>query len=54
MKKDATPKNTKGLVQKTSGEKRGNPKNVKGFIQKTIDEKRGNPEKRKWARSKDL
>jgi hypothetical protein len=54
MKKDATQKNTKGLVQKTSGEKSGNPKNVKGFIQNTIDEKRGNPEKRKWARSKDL
>jgi hypothetical protein len=29
MKKEGTPKNTKGLVQKTSDEKRGNPKKYK-------------------------
>jgi hypothetical protein len=40
MKKEANPKNAKGLVQKTSDEKGGNPKNAKGLIQKTFDEKR--------------
>jgi hypothetical protein len=44
MKKEATPKNAKGLVQKTSDEKRVTSKNAKGLIQKTSDEKRGNPE----------
>jgi hypothetical protein len=54
MKKEATPKNAKGLIQKISDEKRGNPKNVKGLIEKTSDEKNGNPKKRKGPRSKDL
>jgi hypothetical protein len=30
MKKEATPKNTKELIQKTSDEKRGNPEKCKG------------------------
>jgi hypothetical protein len=53
LKKEATPKNIKGLLQKTSDEE-ATPKNVKGLIQKTSDEKRGNPKKRKGAHSKDL
>jgi hypothetical protein len=54
MKKMATPKNAKGLVQKTSDEKKAILKNTKGLIQKTSNEKRGNLEKRKRAHSKDL
>jgi hypothetical protein len=34
MKKEATPKNAKVLVQKTSDEKRGTPQNAKGLLQK--------------------
>jgi hypothetical protein len=49
MKKEATQKNTKGLIIKTSDEKRGNPKNTKGLITKTSDKKRGNPKKCKGA-----
>jgi hypothetical protein len=32
MKKEATPKNAKGLIQKTSDGKRGILKNAKGLI----------------------
>jgi hypothetical protein len=49
VKKEATPKNTKGLIKKLSNEKSGNPKNAKGLIKKTSFEKRGNPKKRKGA-----
>jgi hypothetical protein len=45
MKKEATPKNAKGLITKNSDEKRGNPKNTKWVITKTTDEKRGKPPK---------
>jgi hypothetical protein len=54
MKIEATPKNVKGLDQKTSDEKKATQKNTKVLIQKTSDEKRGNPKKRKGAHSKDL
>jgi hypothetical protein len=36
MKNEATPKNEKGLVQKTSNEKRSNPKKRKGAHSKDI------------------
>jgi hypothetical protein len=39
MKIEATPKNTKGLVQKTPDEKETTQKNAKGLIQKTFDRK---------------
>jgi hypothetical protein len=45
MKKEATSKNTKGLIQKTFDERRDNPKKCKGVIQKTFDEEKGNPKK---------
>jgi hypothetical protein len=43
MKKEATLKNEKGLVQKTSDEKRSNLEKCKGARSKDNDEKRGNP-----------
>jgi hypothetical protein len=36
MRKEAIPKNAKGLIQKTSDETRGNPKNAKSLIQKDL------------------
>jgi hypothetical protein len=36
MKKEATPKNAMGLVQKTSDEKRGNPEKRKGACLKDL------------------
>jgi hypothetical protein len=54
MKKEATQKNTKEHIQKTTDEKRGNLEKCKGLIQKTFEEKRGNIKKRKEAHSKDL
>jgi hypothetical protein len=54
MKKEATPKNAKGLNQKTFDERRDKPKNVKRLNQKTSNEKRGNPKKHKGAQPKDL
>jgi hypothetical protein len=36
MKKEATPKNTKGFTQKTSDEKRDNPKKYKGARSKNL------------------
>jgi hypothetical protein len=32
MKKEATPRNAKGLIRKTSDEKRGNPKKRKAGL----------------------
>jgi hypothetical protein len=32
MKKEATSKNAKGLIQKTSDEKEATPRNAKGLI----------------------
>jgi hypothetical protein len=52
MKIEATPKNVKGLDQKTSDETKATQKNTKVLIQKTSDEKRGNPKKHKGAHSK--
>jgi hypothetical protein len=36
MKKEAIPKNAKGLIKKTSDEKRGNPKKHKGAHKKDL------------------
>jgi hypothetical protein len=36
MKKVVTPKNAKGLIQKTSDEKRGNPEKHKGIHPKDL------------------
>jgi hypothetical protein len=36
MEKEPTPKNAKGLIQKTSDEKRGNPKKCKGAHSKDL------------------
>jgi hypothetical protein len=36
MKKEATPKNAKGLIKKTFDEKSGNPKKCKGTRQKRL------------------
>jgi hypothetical protein len=36
MKKEVTPKNAKGLIQKTSDEKSGNPKKHKGAYSKDL------------------
>jgi hypothetical protein len=36
MKKEVTPKNAKGLIKKTSDEKRGNPKKCKRARSKDI------------------
>jgi hypothetical protein len=47
MKKEATSKNIKGLIQKTSDEKEATPKNAKGLLQKIFNEKRGNPKNTK-------
>jgi hypothetical protein len=47
MKKEATPKNTKGHIQKRPPmKKEETPKNAKRLIQKTYDKKGGNFEKR--------
>jgi hypothetical protein len=43
MKKEATPKNAKGLIQKTSDGKRGTLKNAKGLIQKDLLQKKRQP-----------
>jgi hypothetical protein len=40
MKKEAIPKNAKGLIKKTSDEKRGNPKTAKGLIKKISEGRR--------------
>jgi hypothetical protein len=45
MKKEATPKNAKGLIKKSSDEKEATPKNAKGHMKKTSDEKRRQPQK---------
>jgi hypothetical protein len=47
MKNEATLKNVKGLIQKTSDKKRGNPKNARGLfkrplIKKAATQKNGN------------
>jgi hypothetical protein len=52
MKKEATPKNTKRLIAKTSMRKEATQKTQKGLITKTSDEKRGNPKKCKGAHKK--
>jgi hypothetical protein len=44
MEKEATPKNAKGLIQKTTDEKTGNPKKCKGAYSKVL-KKRGNTKK---------
>jgi hypothetical protein len=54
IKKEATPKNTNRLTQKSSDKKEATRKNVKGLTQKISDEKGGNPEKYKGAHSKGL
>jgi hypothetical protein len=36
IKKEATPKNTKGLIQKTYDKKEAIPKNAKGLIPKDL------------------
>jgi hypothetical protein len=36
MKKEATPKNIKGLIQKTSDKNRGNPEKCKGAYLKDL------------------
>jgi hypothetical protein len=43
MKKEATLKNAKGLITKTTKEKKATQKNAKGLIINTSDEKGGNP-----------
>jgi hypothetical protein len=43
MKKEVTPKNAKGLVKKTSDEKRGNPKKCKRARSKDIRWKKRQP-----------
>jgi hypothetical protein len=47
--KKRQPENAKGLIKKTSDEKRGNSKNAKGLIKKSSDEKRGNPKEKGWS-----
>jgi hypothetical protein len=49
MKKEAFPKNIKGLIKKTSNEKRGILKNTKGLIKKTFDKRRGISKKCEWT-----
>jgi hypothetical protein len=48
MKKEATPKNTKGLIQKASDEKRCNLKNAKGLLKRPPMKKR-QPRKTQWG-----
>jgi hypothetical protein len=45
MKNEATLKNVKGLIQKTSDKKKRQPQKRKGLIQKTSNKKSGNPKK---------
>jgi hypothetical protein len=45
MKKEATLKNAKELIQKISDEKRGNPKKRKGAYSKTLLRKKRQPQK---------
>jgi hypothetical protein len=52
--KEATQKNAKRLIQKTSNENRGNPEKCKGTRSKDLWWKKGNPEKHEGAHSKDL
>jgi hypothetical protein len=47
LMKKRHPKNTNGLVQKTSDEKRGTPKNSTGLVQKTSIAKIGTPQNAK-------
>jgi hypothetical protein len=55
MKKEATSKNAKGLIRKTSDEKRGIPKiTQRGSFERPPIKKRCNPKKCKRARSEDL
>jgi hypothetical protein len=55
MKMRQPQKNAKGLIQKTSNEKRGNPrKTQRGSFKRPLMKKEATPEKRKGAHSKDL
>jgi hypothetical protein len=54
MKKEATPRNTKGLIKKTSDEKRGNPKKRKGAHKKSLMKKEATPRNTKGLIKKDL
>jgi hypothetical protein len=47
MKKEATPANAKGLIKKTSDEKRGSPTKCKGVHQKTFCGRKGNNKAKK-------
>jgi hypothetical protein len=47
MKKRGNPKTAKGLITKTSDEKRGNPKKYKEAYRKDLHEKRSNPKNAK-------
>jgi hypothetical protein len=55
MKKEATPKNAKGLIKKTFDEKSGNPKKCKGACQKILlIKKEATPKNIKGLIKKDL
>jgi hypothetical protein len=54
MKKEATSKNTKGLIQKTSDGKSGNSETQGAQSKRSPMKKEETPKKRKQAYSKDL